>query len=179
MKNCQVPQKITAGLTFETRLTLPGYPATEWAVQLLLRGPQSININAVADGNDHVIRAAAGVTATWPAGDYWYSLRATKGDDVMEAGSGQITILPDLASASDGFNGKTHAQRTLEAIEAVIEKRATMDQERYRINNRELYRTPIADLLKLRDLYRLEVAREKQAQCGKNPFGRKVRVSLR
>lgn len=97
----------------------------------------------------------------------------------MEAGNGQITILPDLASAGDGFNGKTHAQRTLEAIEAVIEKRATMDQERYRINNRELYRTPIADLLKLRDLYRLEVAREKQAQCGKNPFGRKVRVSLR
>lgn len=97
----------------------------------------------------------------------------------MEVGSGQITIMPDLASAEAGYTAKTHAQRTLEAIEAVIEKRASMDQERYRINNRELYRTPIADLLKLRDLYRLEVAREQQAQRGCNPFGRKVRVSLR
>lgn len=97
----------------------------------------------------------------------------------MEVGSGQITIMPDLAAAEAGYTAKTHAQRTLEAIEAVIEKRASMDQERYRINNRELYRTPIADLLKLRDLYRLEVAREQQAQRGCNPFGRKVRVSLR
>ena len=54
-----------------------------------------------------------------------------------------------------------------------------MDQERYRINNRELYRTPIADLIKLRDMYRAEVNRERAAKCGKNPFGRKVRVVLR
>lgn len=179
MKCCQLPQKITAGLTFEARLTLPDYPAPSWAVQLLLRGPKSIDLTAVPDGNAHVIRAAAGVTATWPAGDYWYSLRATSGDEVVEAESGQLIILPDLASAGDGYDGKSHAQRTLEAIEAVIEKRATMDQERYRINNRELYRTPIGDLIKLRDMYRIEVRREKDAACGRNPFGRKLRVSLR
>ena len=179
MKCSQLPQKITAGLTFESRLNLPDYPATEWAVRLLLRGPQSIDVPAVVDGKTSVIRAAAGVTVTWPAGEYWYSIRATRGSDVVEVGSGQITIMPDLAAAEAGYTAKTHAQRTLEAIEAVIEKRASMDQERYRINNRELYRTPIADLLKLRDLYRLEVAREQQAQRGCNPFGRKVRVSLR
>lgn len=179
MKCSQLPQKITAGLTFESRLNLPDYPANEWAVQLLLRGPQSVDIPAVVDGKTSVIRATAGVTGTWPAGDYWYSLRAMRGSDVVEVGSGQITIMPDLATAGPGYTDKSHAQRTLEAIEAVIEKRASMDQERYRINNRELYRTPIADLLKLRDLYRLEVAREQQAQCGRNPFGRKVRVSLR
>lgn len=156
-----------------------GHPATAWTAQLLLRGPKSIDVPATIDGDSVVIRANAAVTAAWPAGDYWYSLRATNGDDAAELVSGQITIMPDLAAATDGYDGKTHARRTLDAIEAVIEKRASMDQERYRINNRELYRTPIADLLKLRDLYRLEVAREDQAQRGKNPFGRKVRVSLR
>lgn len=144
----------------------------------MLRGPQSINLTAIPDGDSYVFRAVAGVTETWPAGDYWYSLRVTYDDDVQEAEAGQITILPDLASAADGYDGKTHAQRTLEAIEAVIEKRATMDQERYRINNRELYRTSIPDLLKLRDVYRIEVRREKDAACGRNPFGRKLRVSL-
>ena len=179
VKCSQLPQKITAGLTFDVRLRAPGYPAALWAAELLLRGPQSITLPASFDGDNVVIRANAGVTATWPAGDYWYSLRATSGDDVREIGTGQITILPDLAAVTDPYDGKTHAQRTLEAIEAVIEKRASMDQERYRINNRELYRTPITDLLKLRDLYRMEVAREQQQERGQNPFGRKVRVSLR
>lgn len=179
MKCSRLPQKITAGLTFEARIAAPGYPATAWTAQLLLRGPKSIDIPATIDGDSVVVSANAGVTATWPAGDYWYSLRATSNGDVVELESGQIAILPDLAAATDGYDGKTHARRTLEAIEAVIEKRASLDQERYRINNRELYRTPIADLLKLRSLYRTEVAREEQAQCGRNPFGRKVRVSLR
>lgn len=146
---------------------------------MLLRGPKAINVPVTIEGDEIVIRANAAVTATWPAGDYWYSLRATDGDDNIEIGGGQIRILPDLASMPDGYDGKTHARRTLDAIEAVIEKRASMDQERYRINNRELYRTPLADLLKLRDLYRMEVARECQAERGQNPFGRKVRVSLR
>lgn len=179
MKCSQLPQKITAGLTFDARIRASGYPATLWTAQLLLRGPKSINVPVTIDGDHLVIRANAAVTETWPAGNYWYSLRASSGDNVDEISSGQITIMPDLAGQADGYDGKTHARRTLDAIEAVIEKRASMDQERYRINNRELYRTPIADLLKLRDLYRMEVAREDQAQRGKNPFGRKVRVSLR
>lgn len=145
----------------------------------MLRGPKSINVTADKDGDDYVLRAPAGVTATWPAGTYVYSLRALNGSEAYEMATGQITILPDLASAGDGYDSLTHAQRVLAAIEAVLEKRATMDQERYRINNRELYRTPIPDLFKMRDLYRLEVAREQAAACGKNPFGRKVRVSLR
>ena len=54
-------------------------------------------------------------------------------------------------------------QRTLEAIEAVIEKRASIDQERYKINNRELWRTPIPELLVMRDRYRSELRRLKAA----------------
>jgi hypothetical protein len=61
---------------------------------------------------------------------------------------------------------RTHAQIALANIEAVLAKRSTQDQERYTINNRELWRTPLGDLLKLRDYYRAEVRREKQAQRG-------------
>lgn len=146
---------------------------------MIMRGPQSIDVPAVDDGNGQVLRVNATETAGWLPGVYWYSLRATRGTDVKAMESGQITILPDLASAGDGYTATTHAQRTLAAIEAVIERRATNDQERYRINNRELWRTPLADLLKLRDVYRLEVQRELAAERGKNPFGRKIRVSLR
>lgn len=179
MKSCELPTKITAGLTFEARLALPAYPANLWTAQLMLRGAKAITLTAVADGNDYVLRAPATETSGWPAGTYAYTLRVSSGGDVFEAGSGQITILPDLSTVPDGYDSQTEAQRALAAIDAVMAKRATLDQERYRINNRELYRTPIRDLIKLRSFYALQVQRELAAACGKNPFGRKVRVSLR
>jgi hypothetical protein len=57
---------------------------------------------------------------------------------------------------------------------AVIEGRATRDQERYRINNRELQRTPISDLIRLRDRYREEARRERAAAKGQSLLGRRV-----
>ena len=73
---------------------------------------------------------------------------------------------PDIAQLAAGHDARSHVQRVLDAIEAVLEKRATLDQEQYRINNRELRRTPIADLLKLRDRYRMELQRAKAARNG-------------
>lgn len=178
--NCSIlPDKIGAGLTFSRPVTLTAYPAQDWTLSVLLRGPDVINLTATADGNQHMLTASAASTANWTPGLYTYAARVTNGTDVFEVESGQLTVAPDIASVGEGHDGRTHAQRTLEAIEAVIEKRASLDQERYRINNRELYRTPIADLLKLRDLYRAEVRREQLAARGKNPFGAAVRVRLR
>ena len=179
MTCCSIPKQITAGLTFETRLKKSGFPPAQWSAKLMLRGPSVVDIQATVDGDYFVFTAPATETATWLPGNYWYAVRATSGTDVQELENGQTTVLPDMANAPEGYDGRTPAEIALEAIEAVLAKRATMDQERYRINNRELYRTPIADLIKLRDMYRAEVNRERAAKCGKNPFGRKVRVVLR
>lgn len=144
-----------------------------------MRGPIAINLAATIDGDEFVFSADASTTATWAAGDYWYSVRVTSGSAVQELESGQVTVLPDMAAASSGYDGRTQAEIALAAIEAVLANRATKDQDRYRINNRELYRTSISDLLKLRDFYRDLVNRERAAKCGSNPFGRKLRVVLK
>lgn len=178
--NCSIlPDKIGAGLTFDKLVTQTAYPAPVWVLSAALRGPGAMNLTASAEGTQHRLTVSAATTANWVPGLYSYSVRVTDGTDVFEIEAGQLEITPDLTSAAEGHDGRTHAQRTLEAIEAVIEKRASLDQERYRINNRELYRTPIADLLKLRDLYRAEVRREQAAARGQNPFGATVRVRLR
>lgn len=176
--NGNFPDEIGAGLTFDVLLTLTPYPAPEWAVTVHMRGPSSIDLPATAEGNQHRIHVDAAQTATWPAGTYWYSMRATRGSEIVEVEADDVVVLPDLLSAPPGYDGRTDAQKALDAIEAVIANRATMDQERYRINNRELYRTPIKDLLMLRDRYREEVRREKDAASGKNSFGSVVRVRL-
>jgi len=178
--NCSIlPDKIGAGLTFSTLATLTAYQAPVWSLVVALRGPGAINLTSTAEGTQHRLTASAATTANWVAGLYSYSVRVTDGTEVFEIETGQITIAADLTNATEGHDGRTHAQRTLEAIEAVIERRASLDQERYRINNRELYRTPIGDLMKLRDLYRAEVRQEQAAARGKSLFGATVRVRLR
>ncbi|WP_324002980.1 hypothetical protein [Aeromonas hydrophila] len=179
--SCNFPAKIGAGLTFDLLLTLTAYPAPAWAVSVYLRGPSSISMTAAAEGSQHRFRKELGETANWAAGDYWYTLRAVDAatGDMVEVECGQVTITPDLVNAAVGFDGRTPNQIALDAIEAVIAQRATLDQERYRINNRELYRTSIPDLLKLRDHYVRLVKREQDIACGRNPFGNTVRVRLR
>ena len=179
--SCNFPAKIGAGLTFDLLLTLTAYPAPAWAVSVYLRGPSSISMTAAAEGSQHRFRQISGETANWAAGDYWYTLRAVDAatGDMVEVECGQVTITPDLVNAAVGFDGRTPNQIALDAIEAVIAQRATLDQERYRINNRELYRTSIPDLLKLRDHYIRLVKREQDIACGRNPFGNTVRVRLR
>lgn len=172
-----LPLNITAGLNFELRVELADYLAPAWSVQLLLRGPKAITLTSTADGEAHVLSANAATTTAWTPGEYVYSLRATNGTDVVEVEAGSATVKPDITGMADGTDVRGHIRKVLESIEAVIERRATRDQERYTINNRELWRTPIADLLKLRSQYREELRRANAAARGESPLlGRVVRV---
>lgn len=177
--DCQFPSSITAGLTFDRLVTLTAYPANDgWALRAVLRGPAVINLVATAEGVQHRFHADATTTAGWAPGLYSFSIRAEKAGDVFETDAGTLEILPDLANVAAGHDPRSHARKVLAAIEAILEDRATLDQERYRINNRELYRIPRAELLKMRSQYRAEVRMEEAAQCGKSLFGGVVRVRL-
>jgi hypothetical protein len=142
----------------------------------MLRGPSAIDLTGTVAGNLHSISASAAETAEWTPGEYAYTIRATNGPDVAEVESGYITIKPNMASLAAGSEIRTHAAIVLANIEAVLEKRATQDQQRYTINNRELWRTPIADLLLLRSTYRNMVLQEQRKARGQSAFGRSVRV---
>jgi len=171
-----LPEQITAGVTLDFAVTLTAYPAPDWSLQILLRGPQAIDLTSTPDGTQHRFTVAAAVTADWPAGEYWFSLRATQGAEVQLVDEGQITIKPDLAQIAGTYDGRSHVERVLTAIEAVIEGRATIDQQSYQINNRSLSRTPIADLLMLRTKYREDLRRANMAAKGQSLLGRKVNV---
>lgn len=180
----KIPQAITAGLSVSIALELVNNRPPEWQALLLLRGPKAVTIEATAsdDGRMHHFRVPATETAGWPAGRYSYSLRATTGDgeEVVEIEVGGLTIKPDLAAMADGTDTRDHVRKVLDAIEAVIEKRATRDQERYTIQGRELWRTSIPDLLLLRDRYREELRRANAAAAGRSSLlGRTIRVGFR
>lgn len=171
------PNSIRAGITLDVRQLLRRYLAPEWVMSLVMRGPSAIDLTGTADGQHHVLVASAVDTAEWAPGAYQMSLRVTNSatSEVAEVDSGFFTVLPDLSVLVAGTDARSHVQITLENIEAIIEKRATRDQERYLINGRELWRTPIGDLLKLRDRYKAELNRIRAAQGGKL-FNQQVRV---
>lgn len=171
----QIPHEITAGVTVEFRLTLPAFMPPDWALTLYLRGPEVHDVEAAHDGDQHLFSVAASETASWEPGAYWYALRASDGAEVHEIDDGRIEVLPDLSQAASGYDGKTHVEKVLAAIEAVIEGRATIDQQMYMINNRQLMRTQISQLLQLRREYKNELVRLKRAERGQG-LGRLIKV---
>lgn len=172
----QFPNQIKAGLSLNAEISAPEFPAPDWTVTAILRGPSVLDLNAAGTGARHVFAESGSETAAYKPGKYSVSLRASCGGDVREIEAGTLDILPDLAGASEGHDPRKHAERVLEAIESVIESRASKDQMAYTINGRSLSRTPLADLLQLRDTYRKEV----RALRGKRRplFGRTVKVRM-
>jgi hypothetical protein len=177
-RNITLPEQITAGLDFQTVVCSPAFPATSWTLNAVIRGPQQINLTASADGTDFVISALAATTETWTPGTYWYSLRVTNGTSTQEIGTGQLTVIADLATVTAPYDGRSQFQIALDAIDAVIAKRATVDQQRYKINERELWRTPVAELLTLRAYYATKVRQEIAKANGKSRFGRPIIVKF-
>lgn len=166
-----IPFIITAGVTFDHELNLTAYPADSWTLTLHMRGPSSINLAAVANDNRHQFSASAAETSQYKEGPYHYVLRATNNaDEVVQVDQGIVEVIPDLLGMAEGTDTRSHAKKVLDAIEAVIEGRAQKDQAKYKINNRELERTPIPDLLQLRKTYKAEVYREQRKAKGQSPF---------
>ncbi|WP_420023757.1 hypothetical protein ACN9JG_06255 [Cereibacter azotoformans] len=171
-----IPTRLRAGETIEIPVTLTALPAPDWSLTLILRGPSQIDLVSQPDGAAHLLGASAAASSEWAPGDYWWSLRAMRGDTVVIVEEGQLVITGDLALVTGLHDGRSHAERVLRAIEAVIEGRASIDQQKYTIAGRELWRTPVADLLLLRDRYRDEVRRAQQvARRGQSLLGRIIK----
>ncbi len=106
-------------------------------------------------------------------GIYAYAIKATRLSDnaVRTVQSGTLRLLADPASQ----DVRTHAEKVLEAIEALIEGRATKDVTSYSIAGRSLTRMSPDELVKWRSHYRNEVARQRTA--GKPNGGRRMTLA--
>lgn len=175
------PTQVNAGDTVQwTRQDLTDYLATDgWALSyVLINSTSKITINAASDGSAYAVTVAAATTAGWTAGLYSWQAYVTKTTERFKIDEGSMEVLPNFAAAST-YDSRSHAKTVLDAIEAVLESRATVDQESYSIMGRSLKRTPMADLLKLRDRYAALYAAEKNAENAKNGRPGKNRILAR
>lgn len=159
---------LTAGDTLDFTTSVPDYPASAgWTLKYRLAPRVSgavIDITAAADGDDYDIQVAASTTLGWAAAYYAWTAFVEKAAERYTVGRGELQIRAASTTLAAGTDLRSHAKKTLDAIEAVIESRATMDQQEYAIGGRSLKRTPIADLLRLKSVYAGYVANELAAE---------------
>ncbi|NQU47026.1 MAG: hypothetical protein HQ519_00120 [Planctomycetes bacterium] len=172
----QEPASVVAGDTVKWTKLLDDYrPEDGWTLTYEIVSPTAdLGSFAAADNGDgsHLVSIAAATTAAWSAGAATWGAYAAKAGERYQVDKGRLVIEADLASAST-HDGRSHARKTLEAIEAVIAKRATKDQMGHSIEGRSLARTPIPDLLVLRKTYLAEVdAEERKADRDNGKTGR-------
>lgn len=136
-------------------------------------GTQTINGIPSSDGYwrfemTSVVTAAMTATANAP----WslVAIRESDGEE-MELARGVWDVV-----AADA-DRRTHAEITLEKIEAVIEGRADDDVSNYTIAGRSVGKMSPDELIRWREHYQAEVARERAAMSGINH--RSVRVVIR
>lgn len=157
------PTTIHAGDTWEWTRDESDYPAGTWTLTYYLRNASAAyNVVATADGTTHSVSVPAATTAAYKPGRYDWIARVTAGTDSFTVGTGSLTVLPNLG-ATGAQDGRTYARRVLDAIEAVLEGRASHDQASYSIGNRSLSRMSIAELMTFRDKFKAEVLKEERA----------------
>ena len=170
------PDVLTAGDFWAwKRQDLNDYPAASYALtytmQLEGTGATKISLTATESGNDYIIEVSGSVTNNYTAGDYVWSAYITDSSDStkrIEVDTALLKVELNKAKSSNEADPRSHAKKVLDAIEAIIEGRASTDQQSYSLAGRSITKLSIDDLFKLRDRYKVLVMEEKRRDRIKN-----------
>ena len=159
------PLSARAGDTWLWQRALPDYPAPLWTLSYTLFSASGIvSFASTPDGTEHRIHLAPAVTAAYLAGRHDWIAHVSDGTDRHQIASGVIQLLPNLSEAAS-YDGRSHARKVLDALDALIEQRASagdVDLISAATGDKTLARS-LPDLLKLRDRYAALVAQEATA----------------
>ena len=112
-------------------------------------------------------------TSNWASGSYAWQAWATSTDGVVcvaQSGSFQIEnelLVGDIRSS---------ARKIVEMIEAMMAGNASEGVRRYKINNRELERYSVDELLKLLSFWKSRQLKEERLQAGRSSLGPRITV---
>jgi hypothetical protein len=130
------------------------------------RDKAPIVITASASGDDHAV-AISSATSSVSCGNLPLSSLHLQEDygvitEKYTQENGQIKILPNLTVSDSQSDFRSHAKKVLDAIEALIEGKATADVLSYSIAGRSISKMSPEELIKWRDFYKHEYELETQ-----------------
>lgn len=177
-------QRLIAGDSLVFTTSVPDYlPTAGYALTYRLvrrdAAGTAITFSATVSGDLFAVNVPPATTATWTPGTYTWAAYAAKAGERYTVAQGELVIEADPATITAPYDNRSHARKVLDAIQAVLENRASADQQQVSIAGRTLVRTPIADLLKLRAVYTAEVRAEEAATRAAAGLGAGGRVLVR
>lgn len=155
-----LPDSFAAGTTVKYRRRLSDYPAgVGWTLTLHLAGASVLAKTAAADGDDFVVTIAAEDTAgAFTPGLYKWVERVSKDSEVYEVAAGTVTVLPNLAEATEGSE-QEWVERAIAALKAHIDGRLPAGMESYQIAGRAVSKIPIKEAVALLATFESRLAR--------------------
>lgn len=170
------PTSFVAGDTVKwERTDLHGdYPPASWSLKYTIVGLNDgiAEQTAAEDGNDYQVTITAAVTATLAGGEYTLTGYVDDGTQRFTVYRGTVTVEADIAGVHGGRDTRSYWKRVYDNVSAVIEGKASSDQQSYSIAGRSLSRYSFEELLTLQGTARAHVIREERAANGKG--GRKI-----
>lgn len=129
----------------------------------------NFTLNASEANDEYIISTSS--TTSYTKGTYnWIAyITKTAGSARIKIGEGFTEIQENYATTTASV--RSHAKIVLDAVEAVIENRATMDQSSMSIAGRSLSRMSIDELMTFRDRYKTEYLKEVKIARIKNGKG--------
>lgn len=169
-----VPKELIAGDTWTWSRDYPDYPAGTWVATIYaeMQGSQ-FSAAATADGTDHLFAISAATSAPYKTGRYKWSVRVTSGSTGYTIEEGWFDVKPNPAGTGTR-DPRSWARRTLDAIEATLEGRASSGQLAMSINGRSISRIPLPELTQWRTQLRGEVNTEEKGETA--GLGRNLKV---
>lgn len=161
------PAEVVAGDTWTWKRTdlATDFPPATYSLSYALKIEGStaapIAIAAAESGNEYQVTVAAAATAGYAAGTYRWEAFATRTSDSarVRIGHGQIIVRPNAVTST--VDPRSHAQKMLDAIDALMEGRSVKDVNNYSIKDRSISKMTAEELVFWRNYYRAEVNREK------------------
>lgn len=146
----------------------------------------SLKYHFIAAGGKQVVTATDNGDGTFLAtlmttvsklltiGTWSWQAVVTKGSEQITLDAGIINVVAGFAETNTGTDVRTQARRTLDAVNATLEGRASSDQLRVQVNGRSIERLSLTELRQWQAQLRTEVRAE---ELGDNAgLGRNIKV---
>lgn len=176
------PEIFTAGETVKWKKTLTDYPPSTFTLKYYLRGPSKLDVTATASGTAHLATISSASSADLHAGEYrWYAQATeTATSEVTQVAEGQLEVKGNPVYFEAGKDTRTHAKKMLDAIEAMLEGNASKEEASLTFpDGRSISYVPKADLIRMRSVYKQEVAAEEAIERAKLGLGSGNKIKIR
>lgn len=145
-----MPTCFAAGTTLQLLWSHPSYPTSEgWDASLHIAGAKTASVVGEIQGNEYFLEVPESTTAELEAGLYQWAIRVENETGIFEADRGFVTVLGDIADATDG-EFQDWAEKTLKVLDQAIAGRLPSGLDSYQILGRAVSKIPLSELFAIR-----------------------------